>query len=116
MSFSNRLTLYGFGFLMGLIILFFIWRQKEAQFHYGPQARVKASLLSQPIVEYQTIPNESYNDSLIRHMISVGKVVFSKSITNRDSCNLYHIDYQKKQFIEVENCINRMVVKKIGRQ
>lgn len=96
---------------MGLIILVFIWKQKDAQFHYGPQARVKTSLLSKSIIEYQNNTNGFYNDSLIRHMISNGKVVFSKSITNRDSCNLYHIDYQKNQSIEIENCKHRIVVR-----
>ena len=114
MNFSNRVTLFGFGFLMGLIILIFIWRQKEAQFNYGPQARVKTSLLSKPKIEYHTNPNEKFSDSLIRHMIHDGKVVFSKSITNRDSCNRYHIEYQNTKFLDIENCTDCIVVKRIG--
>ncbi|MCY4215441.1 MAG: hypothetical protein OXC92_00460 [Flavobacteriaceae bacterium] len=113
MNFLNRFTLYAFGFLMGLIILVFIWKQKDAQFHYGPQARVKTSLLSKSLIEFQTKPNQMVSDSLIRRVINNGKVVFSKSITNRDSCNLYRIEYQEIQFLDIENCKHRIVIRKI---
>ncbi|MCY4561472.1 MAG: hypothetical protein OXC03_04025 [Flavobacteriaceae bacterium] len=104
MTTSNRLILYGFGFFIGLIVLLFIWDKKDAQFNYTPQARVKRSLLSKNEIRQSVSKEKFTNDSIVRFLIEHGKVVFSKSITNRDSCNLYHIKYKSEAFIEIENC------------
>ncbi len=114
MIFFNRISLFGLGFFLGLMILMFIWGQKGAQFNYGPQARVKNSLLSKTKIEYQTSSNNRLADCIVRQMINDGKVIFSESITNRDSCNLYHIEYQKKTYLELENCKDQIVVKKMS--
>lgn len=104
-SLSRRLSLFGFGFLIGIILLTFFYRKKNTEFNYSPQARVKSSLLSKSEIRYETSYLENiFTDSLVKDIIELGKVDFKKSQTNRDECNIYHITYQIQNFIEIENC------------
>lgn len=107
MAFSliRRISLFGFGFLIGIVLLAFFYRQKNTEFNYGPQARVKNSLLSKSEIRYES-PNleDIFTDSIVKDIIESGKVNFKKSQTNTDECSVYHITYQIQNFIEIENC------------
>lgn len=105
LSLIRRISLFGFGFLIGIVLIAFFYLKKNTEFNYGPQARVKSSLLSKSEIRYESPNLENiFTDSLVKGIIESGKVNFKKSQTNTDECNVYYITYQIQNFIEIENC------------
>ena len=102
-----RFGYYLGGFFVGLIFLGFIFSGKKTSCNYGPSARVKNNLLQKKITYSMNDSNKMFlSDSLIRSLINVGVVNFSKSNTKKDSCRTYFIDLDLENnfYLEIANC------------
>ncbi len=108
MKFLYRLGFYLGGFSVGLIFLAFILNGKKTSCNYTPNARVIDNLLQKELVIPQAITSThpELNRDQLKAIITKGKVNFSKSDTQRDSCKIYHIEAadRKTAFIELTNC------------
>ncbi|MCB0399027.1 MAG: hypothetical protein KDD26_05265 [Winogradskyella sp.] len=111
MKFTQRLAYYLSGFAIGLIILMFFLNGKEASCDYGPNARTVKNISSKTIHYSNEVSeftaNHFIDSTTITNLIRYGKVDFSKSNTELDSCKIYHIDnvYKEKAIeLSVENC------------
>ena len=102
-----RFGYYLGGFFVGLIFLGFIFSGKKTSCNYGPSARVKNNLLQKKIAFSPNDNNKIFlSDSLIRSLINVGVINFSKSNTKKDSCRTYFIDLDLENnfYLEIANC------------
>ena len=103
----DRFGYYLGGFSVGLIFLGFVFSAKKTSCNYSPSARVKNNLLQKNIVYLPNYNNKIFiNDSIVRSLINVGEINFSKSNTKKDSCRVYFIDLDLKNnfYLEIANC------------
>ena len=120
MNLGQRLFYYLGGFFIGLILLFFFLGGKNTSCDYGPNSRVlkniKIKERKYSDVALQSLNTYHMDTSDISFILNTGEVNFSKSITDRDSCNLYYISGNKKEeLIEllIENCDSIATIKAI---
>ena len=111
MNLAQRLFYYLGGFAIGLILLFFFLGGKNTSCDYSPNDRVlkniriKKRLFSDQAKAYMKqnlIDTADISDILIS-----GKVDFSKSNTNLDSCRIYFIEGSVREnniSLYVKNC------------
>ena len=107
MRMIDRFGYYLGGFSVGLIFLGFVFSAKKTSCNYSPSARVKNNLLQKKIVYLPNYNNKIFiNDSIVRSLINVGEINFSKSNTKKDSCRVYFIDLDLKNnfYLEIANC------------
>tara|TARA_B100000886_G_scaffold105056_1_gene70056 strand:+ start:582 stop:941 length:360 start_codon:yes stop_codon:yes gene_type:complete len=103
----DRFGYYLGGFSVGLIFLGFVFSAKKTSCNYSPSARVKNNLLQKKIVYLPNYNNKILiNDSIVRSLINIGEINFSKSNTKKDSCRVYYIDLDSKNnfYLEIANC------------
>lgn len=120
MDLKKRFFLYGFGFAVGAMVVFFIWMKKDATFDYLPNARVIKNIQSKTIAK--SIPAKMFlighqiDDLTLTNMIKNGNVDFEKSNINTDPCKTYWIytSFNEKQLsLIIENCDSIATIKKI---
>lgn len=111
MRVAQRIVFYGIGFIIGLILLMFFLGGKNTSCDYGPEARVLKNIRLKKRAftaeSLQTLASQGLDTSIISALLINGSVIFSESITNLDSCNIYVIDgYKENKYLkfEVENC------------
>lgn len=118
----QRFTLYGIGFAMGIVMVFFFLGGKRASCNWLPNERIlsiieRKQLLYGDQVEQNLLAAEA--DSLdIRNILTNGDIDFSKSRVKNDPCRLYWIQGQGKQsslLISVELCDSIATVKSLQR-
>ncbi len=112
MKLVHRIAYYMGGFSIGLILLFFFLGGKRASCDYGPNARVLKNIRSKPRVFTESALRDAktiqIDTSIVQQVLQNGDVLFSESITDLDSCNIYKINDKKnlsKHIIFIiENC------------
>ena len=117
MKLSNRLIYFMGGFLIGILILTFIWDKKNTKFPYMPDARVINDVNSKN-VHYSNKLHTAFAKNIItasqvQDILKNGNVNFSKSNTKLDSCKIYVIEKKlstKNYSISLENCNNEVKV------
>ena len=103
MSFFKRLLFYLFGFMIGMIFLFYFMGKKEATFNYSPNKRVLADIKKKDWLFDSNI--DSFEIRKI-NFTNKFKVDFSKSNVELDSCKTYVLinKTEKKDFFyKIEN-------------
>lgn len=107
----KRFALYGFGFAMGLVLVFFFLGGKRASCNWLPNDRILNIIQQKKIVYSEKVIHElnrAGTDSLgIRQILQNGDIDFSKSRVENDPCRLYWIEGIGKQehlLISVEVC------------
>ena len=118
----QRFTLYGIGFAMGIVIVFFFLGGKRASCNWLPNDRI-LNIIERKQLRYgdQIEQNlkEAEADSLdIRAILKNGDRDFSKSQGKNEPCRLYWIDVQGKQsslLISVELCDSIATVSSLKR-
>ena len=117
MKLSNRLIYFMGGFLIGILILTFIWDKKNTKFPYLPDARVLNDVNSKNVHYSQKLHSAFAKNiitaSQIQDILKNGDVNFSKSNTKLDSCNVYIIEKiikTKNYSVSLENCANEVKV------
>lgn len=119
---KTRFTLYGFGFALGLILVFFFLGGKKASCNWMPNDRI-LNIISQKKISFDTDIKQtmisSEIDSLDLMMIlQNGDIDFSKSQVKNEPCRNYWIQGNQKQediVITVELCDSLAVVKTLKR-
>ena len=111
MGMIKRLGFYGFGFLIGLMLLFFFLNGKKAGCDYGPDARtlknikIKERLFSTQSL--QDLKNNNLDTAAVSSLLKSGDVNFGESNTRLDSCKVYVIQGFVKKIklkMKVQNC------------
>jgi hypothetical protein len=118
----QRFTLYGIGFAMGIVIVFFFLGGKRASCNWLPNDRI-LNIIERKQLRYgdQIEQNlkEAEADSLdIRAILKDGDIDFSKSQVKNEPCRLYWIEGQGKQsslLISVELCDSIATVSSLKR-
>ncbi len=123
MRFWKKLSYYLGGVGIGLILVMFIFGDRNIQCSYFPNDRVLYNLKKKELIVPATTENQMRKLNLytadINQMLLNGKVHFEESDTKKDSCKTYWISFQskdKKRFKAlVENCTNKATVQEVER-
>ena len=129
MSLLKRFAFYLGGFGIGLILLYFFVGGSGAscEFDYSPNSRTKKNIrLKERIISeksWDILYQNQLDTSNISYILLKGKVLFSESNTDLDSCNIYVIEgnvapkempnSDKKIKITVENCSNKATIQDV---
>ena len=118
----QRFTLYGIGFAMGIVIVFFFLGGKRASCNWMPNDRILNIIERKQLLYGDQIEQnlkEAEADSLdIRAILKNGDIDFSKSRVKNEPCRLYWIEGQGKQsslLISVELCDSVATVSSLER-
>ena len=107
MKFIHRLGFFLGGFSIGVVFLMFFLSGKKTSCAYGPNARVLKNINGKKIKfdEFARLRAETLqiDSNSIYTAIAKGKVLFSDSNTQLDSCKVYTIQ-GKNLKLKVENC------------
>jgi len=121
---KRRFALYGFGFAMGVGLVFFFLGGKNASCNWLPNARMLNIIRGKQIIYSAEVKNTLTTtkvDSLdINAILLNGNIDFSKSQTKNKPCRKYLIngsDNQKNLTITVKICdsiatIQNLIIKK----
>lgn len=120
MKFIHRLAFYLGGFVIGLVLLFFILSGKKTSCDYGPEARtlknirIKPRFFSEKALTF--LQTNRIDTASISTLLQNGDVLFSKSNTKLDSCKLYTIEgvlQDLKLRLRIENCDEKATILKV---
>lgn len=118
----QRFTLYGIGFAMGIVIVFFFLGGKRASCNWMPNDRILNIIERKQLFFGDQIEQnlkEAEADSLdILAILKNGDIDFSKSRVKNEPCRLYWIEGQGKQsslLISVELCDSVATVSSLER-
>ena len=111
MGMIKRLGFYGFGFLIGLMLLFFFLNGKKAGCDYGPDARTLKNIIIKERLfstqSLQELKNNNLDTAAVSFLLKSGDVNFGESNTRLDSCKVYVIQGFVKKIklkMKVQNC------------
>ena len=111
MHIAKRFGFYGFGFIIGLLLLFFFLNGKKAGCDYGPDARTLKNIkIKQRMFSAQSLQDLEKNNldtSAVSSLLRFGDVNFGESNTKLDSCKVYVIEGYVKNAnlkMKVQNC------------
>lgn len=111
MHIAKRFGFYGFGFVIGLLLLFFFLNGKKAGCDYGPDARTLKNIkIKQRVFSKQSLQDLKQNNldtSAVSSLLRFGDVNFGESNTKLDSCKVYVIEGYVKNAnlkMKVQNC------------
>ena len=120
---KTRFTLYGIGFAIGIVLVFFFLGGKKASCNWLPNDRILNIISQKKITLSEDVHNEltsTETDSLdIMQILKRGEIDFSKSQVKNDPCRNYWIEGavdQKDLVITVEVCDSTAVVKTLVRK
>lgn len=115
-----RFTLFGFGFVIGLVLVFFFLGGKKASCNWLPNDRMLNIIRSKEIVfsatAMKSLEEKKMDTMQIYGILKSGKIDFSKSIVKNNPCRKYHIEGAKPlehTFITVELCDSTATVLQI---
>jgi|ETNmetMinimDraft_25_1059894.scaffolds.fasta_scaffold189335_1 hypothetical protein len=119
MTFKQRLPYYLFGFLIGMIVVLFIWNKKGTEFNYGPNARVLKNIRTKTQVFSIDIANslasKQIDTSTISEILKNGNVDMWNKV-KVDTCTIYTISGKKElknMVVTVKNCDSIVFIEKI---
>ena len=76
-----------FGFIFGCLFVMFIYNRKDSEFNYLPNDRVIGDFKKKTIY----FDNSFYGLDTMK-LLNSSKVIFSKSIINKNDCNNYFLE------------------------
>lgn len=111
MKLAYRLAYFSGGFLIGILLLFFILSGKKTSCAYGPESRTLKNIrLKERIFSENALiilKNNKMDTSAISTLLKDGDVLFSESNTKLDSCKIYVVEgaiSEKKLKVSIQNC------------
>ena len=123
MNIAKRFGFYGFGFIIGLVLLFFFLNGKKAGCDYGPDARTLKNIkIKQRLFSTQSLQDLKENNldtATVSSLLKLGDVNFGESNTKLDSCNVYVIEGSVKKIklkMSVQNCEKTATITSIAIQ
>lgn len=117
MNIAKRFGFFGFGFVIGLILLFFFLGGKKTGCDYGPEARtlknirIKERNFTPEVLE--ALNNKDLDTAAISVLLKKGDVLFGESNTKLDSCKIYAIQgtvQENNLKMLVENCNKKATI------
>ncbi len=120
---KTRFTLYGIGFAIGIVLVFFFLGGKNASCNWLPNDRI-LNIISQKEISLSKDVKEKLlstgTDSLdVMQILERGEIDFSKSQVKNDPCRNYWIEGSgdlKELVITVELCDSTAVVKTLNKK
>lgn len=120
MDLLKRFILYGFGLVIGVIFVFFIWDKKQIQFDYLPNARVMKRLR----LEKHTFSKDATLNMLkigidttdVNTVLQNGSVNFDKSSPRKKPCKIFFVDgvsKEKNLTLIVNKCDTISIIDKV---
>lgn len=123
MNIAKRFGFYGFGFIIGLVLLFFFLNGKKAGCDYGPDARTLKNIkIKQRVYSTQSLQDLKKNNldtATVSYLLKLGDVNFGESNTKLDSCKVYVIEGSVKKIklkMSVQNCEKTATITSIAVQ
>lgn len=123
MNIAKRFGFYGFGFIIGLVLLFFFLNGKKAGCDYGPDARTLKNIkIKQRVFSTQSLQDLKKNNldtATVSYLLKLGDVNFGESNTKLDSCKVYVIEGSVKKIklkMSVQNCEKTATITSIAVQ
>jgi len=115
---KTRFTLYGFGFAIGLVLVFFFLGGKNASCNWMPNDRM-LNIIAQKKISFadevkETMVSSKIDSVDVMQILINGEIDFSKSIVKNEPCRNYWIEgkaAQKELVITVELCDSLALVK-----
>jgi len=118
---SRRFTLFGFGFILGIILLLFFLNGKNASCNFFPNERMLEILRNKHRVYsgdvLQIMATKNIDSSEIIDLLYKGDIDFSKSKTRQEPCRYYWIDgfiQEKETSIYVQNCDTLVTIQNLS--
>ena len=111
MKLAYRLGYYGFGLVLGIIILMFFLGGKRTSCDYSPTARVLKNIrikernFSEESLTF--FSNNNIDTAAVSYILEEGDVDFGQSNTEREPCNIYIVTGETEAGeleLEIENC------------
>lgn len=123
MNIAKRFGFYGFGFIIGLLLLFFFLNGKKAGCDYGPDSRTLKNIkIKQRVFSTQSLQDLKKNNldtATVSSLLKLGDVNFGESNTKLDSCKVYVIEGSVKKIklkMSVQNCEKTATITSIAVQ
>ena len=123
MNIAKRFGFYGFGFIIGLLLLFFFLNGKKAGCDYGPDARTLKNIkIKQRVFSTQSLQDLKKNNldtATVSSLLKLGDVNFGESNIKLDSCKVYVIEGSVKKIklkMSVQNCEKTATITSIAVQ
>jgi hypothetical protein len=123
MHIAKRFGFYGFGFLIGLLLLFLFLNGKKAGCDYGPDARTLKNIkIKQRVFSTQSLQDLKKNNldtSAVSLLLRIGDVNFGESNTKLDSCKVYVVEGFVNKInlkMRVQNCNKTATITSIVKQ
>lgn len=123
MNIAKRFGFYGFGFIIGLVLLFFFLNGKKAGCDYGPDSRTLKNIkIKQRVFSTQSLQELKKNNldtATVSSLLKLGDVNFGESNTKLDSCKVYVIEGSVKKIklkMSVQNCEKTATITSIAVQ
>jgi hypothetical protein len=123
MHIAKRFGFYAFGFIIGLLLLFFFLNGKKAGCDYGPDARTLKNIkIKQRVFSTQSLQDLKKNNldtSAVSLLLRIGDVNFGESNTKLDSCKVYVIEGFINKInlkMRVQNCNKTATITSIVKQ
>jgi len=93
---KRRFGLYGFGFAIGIVLVFFFLGGKDASCNWMPNARMLQIIRSKQISYSEEVQNKIDNKTIdsidINNILLLGDIDFSKSQVKNNPCRNYLIN------------------------
>jgi len=120
---KTRFTLYGIGFAIGIVLVFFFLGGKKASCSWLPNDRILKIISEKKITFDEEVKKQlviTQTDSLdVMQILKRGEIDFSKSQVKNDPCRNYWIEGSvdhKDLIITVELCDSIALVKTLVRK
>jgi len=114
---KTRFTLYGIGFVIGIILVFFFLGGKNASCNWLPNDRILHIISQKKLIFSENVREQMLStsaDSLdIMRILTDGEIDFSKSKVKNDPCRNYWIQGTEEQgdlIVTVELCDSTALV------
>ena len=107
MIFRKRLYFFSIGLIIGIFLVIFVFRGKNASFNYMPNSRVIQNITSKDSIQFLDKSSPEFTEDDVKEIISNGKVDFKNSNSRNQPCGIYRIISSWKGaevILEIENC------------
>lgn len=109
MAFLRRLLFYIIGIGLGVLIVLAFFGDRDFDYAYGPQARVKKNFRTKPLDSTSLIQPilDLSQDSVYFKAVTEGKVKFGKSEPRKEPCGEFVIEFSHQSYaykMLLENC------------
>ena len=107
MIFRKRLYFFSIGLIIGIFLVIFVFRGKNASFNYMPNSRVIQNIISKDSIQFIDKSNTDFTEGDIKEIISNGKVDFKNSNSRNEPCGIYRIESSwenSEVVLQIQNC------------